>query len=144
MSRRRLPRYTADDEVEHRAHQAPDLGPLFTPLRLEPPSVPINTSEEAALRVMDKTHHLRERVYQFIHARHVHGATEREVEAGLDMEGHGSTIRPRLWELEGNVPAGRTQRPRRIVKSEQRRDGMRVYLTVFHAQQLAPMKDCAE
>lgn len=152
---RRSARYEPD-EVEH-PPEPPSLGPLFEQpgdeladrrgeaaqmhalmggpaVRLEPPSVPIDTSEDAALAVMDKTHQLRERIYTFLHGCSRHGATEREIEFALRMMGQGSTIRPRLWELEGNVPAGRSPRPARIVKTDTKRDGMRVYVTLFHAR----------
>ena len=161
-----MPHYTVD-EVEQRPEPT-SLGPLFEqpevddlaalrgaaaivnaqegqpPVRLEPPSVPIDTSEDAALKVMDKTHHLRERIFAWLHGRGRHGATEYEIEVGLRMEGQGSTIRPRLWELEGNVPAGRSPRPPRIMKTAKKRDGMRVYVTLFHASRLASTQTCAD
>lgn len=161
MSRRRISSW-GPDELEQSRVAPPaeaDLGPLFAqmgddlatvhgadaqaaaaaglpPVRLEPPSVPIDTSEDAALRVMDRTAQLRARILAYITAYRRYGATEREIERGLDMEGQGSTVRPRLWELEGNVPAGRSPRARLIAKTLTRRDGMRVYVAVSCAPEL--------
>src|SRR6266550_602607 len=74
----------------------------------EPPSVAIDTSEAAALAIQPKTGTLRSQVLSVIRGRGPRGATEREIEYVLRLPGN--TVRPRLWELEGNVPAGR--RPR--------------------------------
>lgn len=155
--RRRITHYDPD-EVEQRP--ADDMGPLFDlptdeladsrgsqalahvaggnpAVRLEPPSVPIDTSEEAALGIMDRSGQLRARILAHLEACRRRGATEREVERALDMEGQGSTVRPRLWELEGNVPAGRNPRPRLIVKTLAKREGMRVYVALSCAPELA-------
>ncbi len=94
----------------------------------EPPSVAIDTSEAAALAIQPKAGTLRSRVLSVIRGRGPRGATEREIEYVLRLPGN--TVRPRLWELEGNVPAGRRPRTALIYKSEEKREGMRVYKAV--------------
>lgn len=94
----------------------------------EPPSVPVDTSETAALEILPRAGTIRANVLAFIRHRGPRGATEREVEHALRLPGN--TARPRLWELEGNVPAGRRPRPALIYKSDEKREGMRVYKSV--------------
>ncbi len=98
---------------------------LFTQ---EPPSVPVDTSEAAALEMHTKRGRLCAHVLSFIRGRGPRGATLREIAQALRL--NENTARPRCWELEGNVPAGRLPRPALIYKSEQKREGMRVYLAV--------------
>jgi hypothetical protein len=89
----------------------------------EPPSVPVDTSEHAAERVRPDTAYWRAEVYGVIKARG--GATCREIAQALNL--NENTVRPRLWELEGNAPAGRPGRVPVIRKSAEKRGGMRVY-----------------
>lgn len=103
------------------AEEALGLG-LFTQ---EPPSVAIDTSEAAALEIQTKTGTIRANVLSFIRGRGPRGATLREIAHALRL--NENTARPRCWELEGNVPAGRLPRPALIYKSDEKRDGMRVY-----------------
>ncbi len=91
----------------------------------EPPSVPIDTSEIAALEMHTKRGRLCAQVLSFIRARGPRGATLREIARALRL--NENTARPRCWELEGNVPAGRIPRPALIYKSDEKREGMRVY-----------------
>jgi hypothetical protein len=91
----------------------------------EPPSVAIDTSETAALEMHSKRGRLCTHVLSFIRARGPRGATLREIAHALRL--NENTARPRCWELEGNVPAGRLPRPALIYKSDEKRDGMRVY-----------------
>ena len=92
----------------------------------EPPSVCVDTSEAAAQRVRKDTAYWRAEIYAVIKNRG--GATEREIEEALGLSGN--TVRPRLWELEGNAPAGRPVRVPVIRKSEEKRGGMRVYVAI--------------
>jgi hypothetical protein len=132
MSRRRL---HEPDEVEFRP--AVDLGPLF-----EPPSVPIDTSETAAREIRDRCARIQARVLERIVASGAFGATEREIEESLALSGN--TVRPRLWELEGNAPAGKRPPPRRIAKTLVKRRGMRVYVALSCAPVLQPTENCAK
>lgn len=91
---------------------------LFTP-----PSVAVDTSEAAAERIAPHVKTLLERVYKAI--RDAGGLTAGELEERLDLKG--STVRPRLWELEGNAPAGQRKPAQRITKTAEKRNGMRVY-----------------
>lgn len=100
------------------------------PTLWEAPSVPVDTSEAAAAKIVGKAARLREAVYLYLKAVGSRGATERELEEALGLRGN--TLRPRLWELEGNAPAGKPPRPRRIQKTPEKREGARVY------QALAP------
>lgn len=112
------------DEPEYR--RPVDLGPLF-----EAPSVPVDTSEEAAAVIRPSASQIRDRVYSHLLACGVFGATEREIEGALALGGN--TVRPRLWELEGNAPAGKRPPPRQITKTLTKRAGMRVYVALSQA-----------
>lgn len=94
----------------------------------EPPSVAVDTSETAALAIQSKAGTIRAQVLSFVRGRGPRGATLREIAQALRL--NENTARPRCWELEGNVPAGRLQRPALIYKSDEKRDGMRVYKSV--------------
>jgi hypothetical protein len=65
------------------------------------------------------------RVYEFIKLRGIRGATMREICTALGISENCG--RPRVWELEGHVPAGRMPRPALIEMTKERRHGMRVY-----------------
>jgi len=88
----------------------------------------VDTSEAAARKVEGKSAYWRAEIYALLKSCGALGATEREIEHALHLSGN--TVRPRLWELEGNAPAGRPPRPRLIRKSEEKRGGMRVYQIV--------------
>jgi len=94
----------------------------------EAPSVPVDTSEAAARKVEGKSAYWRAEIYALIKGCGALGATEREIEHALHLSGN--TVRPRLWELEGNAPAGRPPRVATIYKSPEKRDGARVYRIV--------------
>lgn len=107
----------------------PDPQPMFEGLdcftgqMYKPPSVSVDTSVEAAVRIEPHTMRLRSQVYAYIVTHG--GATEREIEQGLGLPGN--STRPRLWELCGNAPAGQPK-PRAVIEmTQERRDGCRVY-----------------
>jgi hypothetical protein len=142
--RRRLSHF-APDEVEARTEEKirGDFGPLFCPPPLrdvasdifrerhdvEPPSVPVDTSEDAAERIAGRAAHDRARILAHIKSLpSSFGATCREIAVALDL--NENTVRPRLWELEGNAPAGKPKLPRLIQKLAGRRAGMRPYCAV--------------
>lgn len=102
--------------------------PGSVPRAQEPPSVPVDTSEAAALGMMGKTGRIAANVLSFIRARGPRGATLREIAHALRL--NENTARPRAWELCGNVPAGRRPRSPLIVMTEEKREGMRVYKAV--------------
>lgn len=107
----------------HHVHYVPpvDTGPdLFTP-----PAQPVDTSITAARRVRGHTQRIREGIYLLIRALGSTGATAGELESTLGISG--STIRPRLRELEGDAPWVSGKLPRRIYRTVERRAGMRVY-----------------
>jgi hypothetical protein len=149
--RRRLSGYAAD-EVEQACRN--DFGPLFSQppepseiiaalrgidavmsaqqglpsVQLMPPSVPVDTSEAAAAKIVPRAARDRARIYAYIVSCGDYCATEREIENALGIAGN--TVRPRLWELEGNAPAGRPRPPRLIYKPGVKRGGMRGYRAV--------------
>lgn len=94
----------------------------------EPPSVPVDTSEAAARKVEGKSAYWRAEIYALLTSCGALGATEREIEHALHLSGN--TVRPRLWELEGNAPAGRPLRVALIRKTPRKRDGARVYVAI--------------
>jgi len=95
--------------------KAPDLFTL--------PSVPVDTSEAAAEAIKSSAPTIREAIFTLI--QEAGGLTAGEIEARSPYAG--STIRPRLRELEGTAPWAKGQLPARIVKTAERRGGMRVY-----------------
>lgn len=64
-----------------------------------PPSVPVDTSREAARSMTDSADAIRRRVYRFIAESGEHGATNEEIQDALKLAG--DTVRPRVWELMG-------------------------------------------
>ena len=98
--------------------------PLFEP---PAPAVAVDTSREAASRIQGHTNRIRAAIYLWIQRQGERGATAGEVESALGLKG--STVRPRLRELEGTAPWAEGKLPRLIVKTVTRRGGMRVYLT---------------
>lgn len=91
---RRIRGYAQDDvELGIGRKIAGDFGPLFAA-----PSVPIDTSEDAAAAIQPYLNGLRAKVLAFIEGQGLHGATADEVEIGTGLKG--STVRPRLIELE--------------------------------------------
>lgn len=111
---------------KHYVPPAPSGPDLFTP-----PAQPVDTSLEAARRVVGHTNRLREAVYLFVKVQGARGATAGEVETALSLSG--STVRPRLRELEGDAPWAEGKLPRRIWKTAIKRAGMRVYQVVSWA-----------
>lgn len=107
---RRLRGY-AVDEVESRLGEksAPDFGSDFGPL-FQAPSVPVSTSEDAAIAIQPHLNGLRAKVLAFIEARGAFGATADECEVGIPMGSN--TVRPRLLELELVKRIVRTTRTR--------------------------------
>lgn len=87
---RRIPGYSVDDVELRLVH---DFGPLF-----QAPSVPCETSEDAAAMIQPYLNGLRAKVLAFIEEQGLHGATADEVEIGTGLKG--STVRPRLIELQ--------------------------------------------
>jgi hypothetical protein len=83
--------------------------PLFIQqrVRLDPPSVSVDTSEAAADAILPHLTALRERVYRYVAAQGSYGATCGEVCRALQLDGN--TVRPRLWELEGARLIRKTQ-----------------------------------
>jgi len=74
-------------------HMLPNLTPL-------PPSVPVQTSIEAAEKIMSKTERMRKGVLSYIRSCGMIGATREEIHYDLDMSEN--SMRPRVWELLGN------------------------------------------
>lgn len=66
---------------------------------------------------------LEQEVYDTI--KRLNGATALELEAVTGLKG--STLRPRLWSLCGNAPAGCEKPPARIWMTDEKRNGARVY-----------------
>lgn len=107
---RRIRGYASDEvESEISRKNAGDFGGDFGPL-FQAPSVPVSTSEDAAIAIQPHLNRLRARVYEFIAQRREFGATCDEIEAGTSLRGN--TIRPRLLELELVKRIVRTTRTR--------------------------------
>jgi predicted ArsR family transcriptional regulator len=77
-----------------------------------PPSVPVDTSEEAAESMVGSAAAIRARVFQFVVAHD--GATCDEVEVALKLKHQ--TASARLWELEGRGLLVKTME-RRLTRS---------------------------
>jgi len=92
------------------------------------PSVPVDTSEAAAVRIAPHTASQREAVFQYIKARGTFGATAREVVHGITISP--DSCRPRLRELQGDASWEHGQLPARIARTLTKRDGMRVYVAI--------------
>lgn len=110
----------------HHRHYTPpgDTGPdLFSP-----PAVAVDTSREAAARIEGHTNRIREAIYLWLSTQGARGATAGEIEVALGISG--STVRPRLRELQGDAPWANGKLPARIVRLSEKRDGMRVYRTL--------------
>lgn len=101
---------------------------LATPDLFTPPHVAVDTSREAAARIQGRTNRLREAVILFIRAQGARGATAGEIELGLGLSG--STVRPRLRELEGDAPWAEGKLPARIQRSPEVRNRMHVYVAL--------------
>jgi len=65
--------------------------------QVQPPSVPVDTSEAAAEKIKPDTKMLRGLVFGFILGRGSLGATDQEIQDALEVDGN--TERPRRWEL---------------------------------------------
>jgi len=108
--------------IRHQHYTPPAVrDDLFTP-----PSVPVDTSEAAAVSIAPYTADTREMIVAYIRGCKEHGATLREIAQVLGL--NENTARPRCWELEGNAPKGQPKPPRRIQKSATVRNGMRAYV----------------
>ena len=92
-----------------------------------PPSVPVDTSEAAAEQIRPSAPSLREAIFALIRDAGDRGMTAGELEA---LGYAGSTIRPRLRELQGDASWAKGQLPARIVKTPAQRGGMRVYVAL--------------
>jgi len=80
-----------------------------------PPHNGIDTSEAAANAVAGKAEAIRQQVYKLVVERGSLTSDEIQALTGLD----GNTVRPRLWELEGNpITSGRQ---RLVYKSDDKR-----------------------
>jgi transcription initiation factor IIE alpha subunit len=80
-----------------------------------PPHSHVDTSEAAALAIAGKTEEQRQQIYALIVERG--GLTSDEIQAITSLDGN--SVRPRLWELEGNpLTSGRQ---RLIYKSDDKR-----------------------
>jgi hypothetical protein len=87
------------------------------------PSVPVDTSISAANATRPHLNRLEQEVYDTL--RRLGGLTALELEAITGMKG--STLRPRLWSLCGNAPAGCPKPAARIWMTDEKRRGARVY-----------------
>ena len=106
--------------TNHVHYYPPEPMPLF-----EPPSQPPETSRQAAARVKGHTARIRTAIYLWLRTQGDHGATALELEAALGISG--STIRPRLRELQGTAPWVKGKLPVRIMRTLDKRAGARVY-----------------
>jgi len=97
-----------------------------------PPAQPVDTSLVAAALIQPHTARIREAIYLFLRALGVRGATAGELELALAIPG--STVRPRLREAEGTAPWCHGRLPARIVKTIEKRGGMRVYVALDRMQ----------
>ena len=97
-------------------------GDLFTP-----PSVPVDTSEAAAERMKSSAPSIREVIFTWIREAGERGLTAGELEA---LGYPGSTIRPRLRELQGDASWANGRLSARIVKTAEQRGGMRIYVAL--------------
>lgn len=103
--------------------------PTFTNYQrglFDPPAQPVDTSRAAAQAVKPKTAAIRERILGYVQRCGAVGATAGDIEFALDISG--STVRPRLRELEGTAPWAKGKLPQRIVRTPEKRGGMRVYV----------------
>src|SRR6266850_5202327 len=109
-----------------RAHHKHWVAPLpGEPDLFAPPSVAVDTSRLAAAKIAGHSRRIREAVFLFIRASG--GATAGEIEFALSLSG--STVRPRLLELEGRAKWA-PGLPARIQRSPEVRKHMRVYRAV--------------
>ena len=92
---------------------------------IEVPAQPVDTSLQAAAKIAGRTNRLREAIFLYLKTQGARGATAGELEQALALSG--STVRPRLRELEGTAPWCHGKLPVRIRRTAEKRDGMRVY-----------------
>jgi len=90
---------------------------------VDPPAQPVDTSLAAAAKIQGHTARIREAVFQYI--RVTGGATAGEIATGCGL--NPSTVRPRLLELEGRASWAKGKLPARIIRTPERRNGMRIY-----------------
>jgi len=94
-------------------------------MQVVPPFQPVDTSITAAVRVVPKLKDWRWTIYTFLQGLGSRGATAGEIATELAL--NPSTVRPRLRELEGTAPWAKGKLPARIIRTPERRAGMRVY-----------------
>ena len=107
----------------HVHYVAPEPLPLF-----EPPAQPVDTSLQAAAKIAGHTARIREAIFLYLRTQGARGATARELGHALGLAG--STVRPRLRELQGDAPWAKGKLAARITRTAERRGGMRVYKTI--------------
>lgn len=110
----------------HHKHYIPHVS--AGPDLFEPPAQGIDTSIEAARRVTGHTARIREGIYLWLQRQGARGATAGEIELALSLSG--STVRPRLRELQGDAPWAKGKLAQRIERTVERRAGMRVYISL--------------
>jgi len=106
--------------ANHKHYMAPEPMPLF-----DPPSQPIDTSIAAARKVTGHSARIREAIWLYLRTQGARGATAGELEQALALSG--STVRPRLLELEGRARWAKGKLPMRIERTPKRRNHMRIY-----------------
>ena len=98
--------------------------PQPNPFTWQPPSVPVDTSREAAAKVQGHTNRIRAAILLWLKTQGERGATAGEITQALGL--NPSTVRPRLRELQGDA-SWAPGLPRLIQRLATRRNGMRVY-----------------
>ena len=88
----------------------------------EPPSVPVDTSLDAAAHIKGHTARLRQAILLWLRTQE--NATEREISTALGL--NSSTTRPRLIELQGTAKWA-PGLPRLVERLDVKRGGMRCY-----------------
>jgi hypothetical protein len=102
-----------------------EMADAIFPDLFSPPAVAVDTSLAAAARIQPHTARVREAIYLWLKTQGARGATAGELESALALSG--STVRPRLRELQGDAPWAKGKLPVRIRRLSEKRDGMRVY-----------------
>jgi hypothetical protein len=100
------------------------VGPEGRVSVINAPAVQVDTSLEAARKITQHTARIREAIWLYLRTQGARGATAGELEVALSLSG--STVRPRLLELEGRAKWA-PGLPARIERTAERRNHMRVY-----------------
>jgi hypothetical protein len=111
-----------------RAHHKHYVPVVTGPDLFEPPAQPVDTSLAAAAKITQHTARLREGIYLYLRTQGARGATAGELEIALGLSG--STVRPRLRELQGDAPWAKGKLPARIRMTAEKRGKMHVYVTI--------------